>query len=175
MPREALLALGIGVNLLALVYFKYSDFLLANLRALTGWPEDLGGVQLPVGISFYTFTQIAYLVDAARGQAREYELPRYALFVTFFPHLIAGPIIHHKEMMPQFALQSLKQPKFAFMPLALTLFSIGLFKKVVLADSFAGFSSPLFDGALHGLQLDLIEAWTAALAFSFQLYFDFSG
>jgi len=173
--RRILLALGIGVDLLALAYFKYSDFLLAGLMPLAGWAPTLGGVELPVGISFYTFTQIAYLADAAKGEAKEYELSRYALFVTFFPHLIAGPIIHHKEMMPQFAAPNLSRRAFDSMPLALTLFAIGLTKKVILADTFATFASPLFDAAAHGLDLDLIQAWTAALAYSFQLYFDFSG
>jgi alginate O-acetyltransferase complex protein AlgI len=175
LPPGALLALGIGVNLLALVYFKYSNFILENLKAVTGWPATSTGLPLPVGISFYTFTQIAYLVDAGRGEAREYELPRYALFVTFFPHLIAGPIIHHKEMMPQFAPDELRQPKFDFLPLGVTLFAIGLAKKVVLADTFAQFASPLFVSVHHGSSLDLIDAWTAALTYSFQLYFDFSG
>jgi alginate O-acetyltransferase complex protein AlgI len=175
LPPGALLGLGIGVNLLALVYFKYSNFILENLTAITGWPGEFNPIPLPVGISFYTFTQIAYLLDASRGQAKEYELPRYALFVTFFPHLIAGPIIHHKEMMPQFAPSELKQPKFDLLPLGLTLFAFGLAKKVVLADTFAQFASPLFEAAHHGSSLDLIEAWTAALSYSFQLYFDFSG
>jgi D-alanyl-lipoteichoic acid acyltransferase DltB (MBOAT superfamily) len=145
------------------------------VEAATGWHLGFGGIELPVGISFYTFTQIAFLVDAARGQAREYDLPRYALFVTFFPHLIAGPIIHHKEMMPQFAGPELKRDKTAYLPLALTLFVIGLTKKVLLADNFASFASPIFEAALHGSPPDLIASWTGALAYAFQIYFDFSG
>jgi alginate O-acetyltransferase complex protein AlgI len=173
--RRLLLLLGIGIDLLALAYFKYAGFLLANVSALTGWTPPIAGAGLPVGISFYTFTQIAYLADAAKGEAKEYELSRYGLFVTFFPHLIAGPIIHHKEMMPQFTAENLKRRVFECMPLALTLFAIGLTKKVILADTFAVFASPLFDAAARGLDLDLIDAWTAALAYTFQLYFDFSG
>jgi alginate O-acetyltransferase complex protein AlgI len=173
--RHGLLVLGIGVDLAVLGYFKYAGFLAANIQALTGSGLDIPAVALPVGISFYTFTQIAYLADAASGKAREYDLPRYLLFVTFFPHLIAGPIIHHKEMMPQFAPEAMRRRIAEFLPLALTLFAIGLSKKVILADSFAAFATPVFDAAAHGLDIDLIEGWTAALAYSFQLYFDFSG
>jgi alginate O-acetyltransferase complex protein AlgI len=170
-----LLAFGVSVNLLALGYFKYANFIAENIASLTGVSLPRSGVGLPVGISFYTFTQIAFLIDAARGQAREYDLPHYGLFVTFFPHLIAGPIIHHKEMMPQFAPDELRKRKFDSMPLALTLFAIGLAKKVLLADSFALYASPIFEGALNGTEPDLIAAWSGALCYAFQLYFDFSG
>lgn len=173
--RQILFALGIGGNLLALATFKYAGFLSTNLQALTGWAPEWGAAELPAGISFYTFTQIAYLADAARGEAKEYDVSRYALFVTFFPHLIAGPIIHHKEMMPQFSFENLGRWIWENLPQALTLFVIGLTKKNVLADTFASIASPLFDAAAHGIALDLIAAWTAALAYSFQLYFDFSG
>jgi alginate O-acetyltransferase complex protein AlgI len=173
--RKGPLVLGIALNLLVLSYFKYSDFIAANLEALTGMHFSFGRVELPVGISFYTFTQIAFLVDAAKGEAKEYDLPRYALFVTFFPHLIAGPIIHHKEMMPQFTPENLRRRCFKLLPQALTLFTIGLAKKVILADSFASYSTPIFDAALRGSTPDLIASWSAALCYAFQIYFDFSG
>ena len=124
---------------------------------------------------FITFTQIAFLADAARGLASEYDILRYVLFVTFFPHLIAGPIIHHREMMPQFAPECLTARIFDHLPKALMLFAIGLAKKVLLADSFASLARPVFDNAAHGLAPDAIAAWGAALAYTFQIYFDFSG
>lgn len=169
-----LLGAGIGFNLALLGWFKYADFVLANLQ-LAGAPLAPFGIALPLGISFYTFTQIAFLVDAARGQAKEYDLPRYALFVTFFPHLIAGPIIHHSEMMPQFAPERIAERKFALLPQAFMLFAIGLAKKVLIADSFARLASPVFNAAALRAQPDLISAWGATLSYTFQIYFDFSG
>jgi alginate O-acetyltransferase complex protein AlgI len=130
---------------------------------------------LPLGISFYTFTQIAYLVDAARGQAEEYNLISYCLFVTFFPHLIAGPIIHHRQVMPQFAQTSTFRFNQANFATGITFFAIGLFKKVVLADTIALFASPVFHAAAQGESLTALRAWTGVLAYTLQLYFDFSG
>ena len=171
--QSVLLAAGIVFNLGILFYFKYAGFAAANFAAL-GLHLDLGNVVLPIGISFYSFTQIAFLVDAARGQAREYDLPRYALFVSFFPHLIAGPIIHHKEMMPQFA-----EPKtYRWSPdnlaVGLTLFTLGLFKKVAIADRISPYASPVFAAADMGGTIPFADAWLAALAYTLQIYFDFS-
>ena len=173
-PVRVLLAFGVTVNLLLLAYFKYGG-LITDILASAGYSLDMTGIELPVGISFYTFTQIAFLVDAARNRAHEYDASRYGLFVTFFPHLIAGPIIHHKEMMPQFALERIRAVALEHFPLALTLFVIGLFKKVVLADSFATYASLTFNAAASGGRPDLIAAWTGAFCYAFQLYFDFSG
>ncbi|HEX4112567.1 MAG TPA: MBOAT family protein [Stellaceae bacterium] len=169
-----LLALGICFDLGLLGYFKYADFVAANLQAI-GFHLAAPSVVLPLGISFYTFTQIAFLVDAARREAKEYDLPRYILFVTFFPHLIAGPIIHHKEMMPQFAPEKLAERKFELLPEALMLFAIGLAKKVLLADGFAELARPVFAAAAAHAPPDLIAAWGATLCYTFQIYFDFSG
>jgi len=168
-----LLALGISFDLALLGYFKYADFFLANLHGL-GFTATALGIALPLGISFYTFTQIAFLADAARGEAEEYDLTRYALFVTFFPHLIAGPIIHHKEMMPQFAPARLAEKKLELLPQALMLFAIGLAKKVLLADTFAAIARPVFDSAAAAPP-DFVSAWGATLSYTFQIYFDFSG
>lgn len=169
-----LLACGIVADLALLGWFKYADFVFANLGAL-GLASKPLGIALPLGISFYTFTQIAFLIDAARGEAKEYDLPRYALFVTFFPHLIAGPIIHHKEMMPQLEPARLTERKLEFLPQAFMLFAIGLTKKVLIADNFAALASPVFNAAAAHSPPDLITAWGAMLSYTFQIYFDFSG
>ena len=127
---------------------------------------------LPLAISFFTFQQISYLVDSYRGETKEYDFLNYALFVTFFPQLIAGPIVHHKEMMPQFASKWNLVKNYKNIALGLFIFSIGLFKKVVIADTFAVWATAGFDTATT---LNLFEAWATSLSYTFQLYFDFSG
>jgi D-alanyl-lipoteichoic acid acyltransferase DltB (MBOAT superfamily) len=170
-----LLIVAVGTNLALLGYFKYADFFVASVRSLAGGVAALPEIVLPLGISFYTFTQIAFLVDAQRGLARESNLVHYALFVSWFPHLIAGPILHHREMMPQFRLPSTYRLDWENVAVGLTLFVIGLFKKTVIADGVAVFVTPAFAAAAAGTPLTLLEAWGAALAFTFQIYFDFSG
>jgi D-alanyl-lipoteichoic acid acyltransferase DltB (MBOAT superfamily) len=170
--RRLLLAVGVGGDLLLLAFFKYADFLLHSLSGLPGVDLEPLGILLPIGISFYTFTQIAFLVDAARGEAREYDPVHYALFVTYFPHLIAGPILHHKEMMPQFKALAPGRLGAEDLAVGLTIFVVGLFKKVVLADGVARFV-PFAFGA--EAEPTLVAAWTGALAYTLQLYFDFSG
>jgi D-alanyl-lipoteichoic acid acyltransferase DltB (MBOAT superfamily) len=169
------LAFAIGVNLALLAYFKYTLFFLANLQVLTAYTGPLPDIVLPLGISFFTFTQIAFLVDAHRGLAHEYNFMHYTLFVTWFPHLIAGPILHHREMMPQFQQRATYRLDWENIVVGLTMFIIGLFKKTVIADDLAVFATPAFDAAAAGTSLTLLEAWGAALAFTFQIYFDFSG
>jgi D-alanyl-lipoteichoic acid acyltransferase DltB (MBOAT superfamily) len=168
--RFAVLTTGVAGDLLVLGIFKYAGFFAANLNALlsTGLMVN---IVLPVGISFYTFTQIAFLVDAYRGQVARYALPHYALFVTYFPHLIAGPILHHKDMIPQFERAETKRPDPHLILCGLIIFAIGLFKKTCLADGIQplvvqafGPNTPTFD-----------QAWIGVLAYTFQLYFDFSG
>jgi alginate O-acetyltransferase complex protein AlgI len=171
--RARLLMLGIAGDLLVLFYFKYFNFLVGTLAELAGLPAPDGAIVLPIGISFFTFTQIAFLVDTARGEARAYDFLRYVLFVTFFPHLLAGPLYHHKEIMPQFAAAT--RPRAEDIAVGLTIFVIGLFKKVVLADGIAFYAAPVFDAAAAGGSPNLIEAWGGALAYGFQLYYDFSG
>lgn len=171
--RGGLLAAGVAFDLLVLGYFKYAGFFETNLHVL-GIDLGLGSITLPIGISFYTFTQIAFLADAAQGKAAEYDLSRYALFVSFFPHLIAGPIIHHKEMMPQFAEQRVYRFDPENLATGLTLFTLGLFKKVVLADRIAPYASPVFAAADAGGTIPMADAWIAALAYTLQIYFDFS-
>jgi len=169
---KALLGFGIIANLLLLAYFKYMDFFIANANFLFGSEWDLMHILLPLGISFFTFTQIAYLVDAYRNEVREMDYLNYTLFVTFFPHLLAGPILHHKEMMPQFDLLQGKVIRYKNLSAGIFLFSMGLFKKVVIADTFAQWAN---NGFATENTLNLIEAWTTSLSYTFQLYFDFSG
>lgn len=173
--RRLLLIIGISANLALLGWFKYVNFLVDNVNAVTGAGLELAPIALPLAISFFTFQQIAYLVDAWRGEAREYDFLQYCLFVTFFPQLIAGPIVHHKEMLPQFGDRRHYRPHWDNFTIGSTLFLLGLFKKVVLADNFAMYASPVFDAADGGATLTFIEAWGGALAYTFQLYFDFSG
>jgi alginate O-acetyltransferase complex protein AlgI len=175
-PRaKRLLAAAIIADLAVLGYFKYANFFLDNLDAVLGTGMHLGQIVLPLGISFFTFTQIAFLVDAWQGKAEEYSLTHYALFVTYFPHLIAGPILHHREMMPQFALPAAYRPDYDNLAAGLTIFVIGLFKKVIIADGVATYVAPVFDAPQAGGTLTFLEAWCGALAYTFQLYFDFSG
>jgi alginate O-acetyltransferase complex protein AlgI len=169
--RKYILLFGILFNVLLLGYYKYTDFFIANLNSLTGLNFALQKIVLPLGISFFTFTQIAYLVDAYRGDAREYDFLNYGLFVTFFPHLLAGPIIHHKEMMPQFASKRNKVLNYRYVAMGLFLFFIGLFKKVIIADELSPVANAGFDVA-HSLTL--VEAWVTSISYTLQLYFDFS-
>lgn len=168
----ALLACGVGANLLLLGVFKYADFAVRNVADLTGLSLALPHIVLPLGISFFTFTQIAYLVDVHRGRAKEPSFLNYALFVSFFPHLLAGPILHHSEMMPQFASPSNKKPQAFHLAAGLFLLAIGLVKKVCIADPLAPVAAAGFD---HPEAISALGAWLAVLAYTLQIYFDFSG
>ncbi len=174
---KAWLILGITVDLLLLGYFKYTHFALGIVNDLFHFRLELSAIVLPLGISFFTFTQIAYLVDAHRGQAREYSFLNYSLFVTYFPHLIAGPIIHHKEMMPQFK-ERFSGAKYSIdsscVALGLTFFALGLFKKTIFADSMGSIADRVFLDAGNGA-VATCNAWGGALAYTLQIYFDFSG
>ena len=173
--NKILLFLGVSFNLGLLAYFKYAGFFVDNINTLIDSQFDIGNIVLPLAISFFTFQQIAYLVDASRGITHEYRFSHYALFVTFFPQLIAGPIVHHKEMLSQFIEPKRLKPHVENIAVGLTIFSIGLFKKTVLADGVAEYASPVFDAAESGSTIMFFEAWGGALAYTMQLYFDFSG
>ncbi|MGR9037820.1 MAG: MBOAT family O-acyltransferase, partial [Gammaproteobacteria bacterium] len=173
--RKGILIIGITANLALLVYYKYANFFVDNLNALFGRFLYLDTVILPLAISFFTFQQIAYLVDTYKGETKELNFLHYCLFVTFFPQLIAGPIVHHREMLPQFERDSLYSINVKRHAVGYTIFAFGLFKKLVLADGIAAYAIPAFQAADAGIQLTLFEAWTGALAYTFQLYFDFSG
>jgi alginate O-acetyltransferase complex protein AlgI len=175
-PKEQTLLLvgGISANLALLCFFKY-------LFPLLSWVQQFGltvdapsGILLPLGISFFTFTQIGYLVDCKSGLASGRRLLDYVLFVSFFPHLIAGPILHHREIMPQFAEKNTYRPKLENILVGLTIFVIGLAKKVIIADKLAEYVA-ISSAFKYPEQLNLPSAWSAALCYSMQLYFDFSG
>ena len=166
---------AIAGDLLLLAYFKYAGFFLDAANQMLGWGPNFGRILLPLGISFFTFTQIAFLVDVFQGKAKELNFTHYLLFVTYFPHLIAGPILHHSQMMPQFAEQKTYRMDWANISTGLTVFVIGFAKKVLIADYFSTIATPIFSAAQNGNGPALIEAWTGALAYTLQLYFDFSG
>lgn len=170
--KKSLLAFGIVANIFLLSYFKYYDFFIGNINIVFDGSLPLLNLVLPLAISFFTFQQIAYLVDSYRGETAEYDFLNYVLFVTFFPQLIAGPIVHHAEMMPQFLSRFNLAKNYRNISLGIFVFSLGLFKKVVIADSFAIWATAGFDKADA---LSFIEAWVASLSYTFQLYFDFSG
>jgi D-alanyl-lipoteichoic acid acyltransferase DltB (MBOAT superfamily) len=170
--RKAILAVGVVVNLLVLGYFKYANFFIANFNRVFSAHIGALALILPLGISFFTFTQIAFLVDSSEGKAAEYSFLNYVLFVTFFPHLIAGPIIHHKEMMPQFDRLRNKILNWDNLSHGAFQFSIGLAKKVIIADTFAIWATNGFGKAVT---LNCVEAWVTSLSYALQLYFDFSG
>ncbi|MFD0711936.1 MBOAT family O-acyltransferase [Paenibacillus sp. GCM10027626] len=168
--RRLLLTFGIVGNVGLLIYYKYADFFITNINDLTGTTFSLLKLVLPLGISFFTFTQIAFLVDAFKRKAREANIVNYVLFVTFYPHLIAGPILHHSEMMPQFDRLRSKIWNWTNASRGIYVFCLGLFKKVVIADSFAGYANDGFTNATK-----FVDSWIASLSYTFQLYFDFSG
>lgn len=169
------LIVGVALNIAVLGYFKYIGFFIENLNLVASTRFDIGTVVLPLAISFFTFQQIAYLVDAYRGITQEYRFSHYALFVTFFPQLIAGPIVHHKEMLPQFMRQDTLKPHIQNITIGVSIFFIGLFKKAVLADGIAPYSTEVFNAAAAGDTLSFFQAWGGALSYTMQLYFDFSG
>lgn len=171
---KLLLSLAVAGNLLLLGYYKYANFFIDNLNALTGTGFTNSEIILPLGISFFTFTQIAFLVDTYQGKVKETHFIHYTLFVTYFPHLIAGPVLHHKEMMPQFELRDNCRFDSQNVALGLTIFILGLAKKVLIADSLAEYATPIFNAVHSGGQPQLLEAWIGALSYTFQLYFDFS-
>jgi alginate O-acetyltransferase complex protein AlgI len=171
---KTILIISVIANLALLAFFKYTNFFIQTIAA-AGASINSIEILLPLGISFFTFTQIAFLTDVYRGKAKEFNAIHYVLFVTWFPHLIAGPVLHHKQMMPQFLLPETYRPNVESISIGITIFAIGLFKKVILADRFALYADPIFDAASSGAPLAFLEAWTGALCYTMQLYFDFSG
>jgi alginate O-acetyltransferase complex protein AlgI len=171
-PTRALLVAGIAFDLLLLGYFKYANFFVENVAALLGTTAPHLNVILPIGISFFTFTQIAFLVDASKRKAAEPDPVNYALFVTYFPHLLAGPILHHREMMPQFADPTNKRVVWENVARGLALLAIGLGKKVLIADPLAIEANAAFGSVVP---LTFGDAWFGILCYTMQIYFDFSG
>jgi D-alanyl-lipoteichoic acid acyltransferase DltB (MBOAT superfamily) len=169
--KKSHLRIGVLANLLLLGYFKYTNFFIENLNLSLGFNISEQNIVLPLAISFFTFQQIAFLVDSYYGKLKDYNFGNYSLFVSFFPQLIAGPIVHHDEMMPQFA-KAFKGVDFEKTAKGLFIFSIGLFKKVMIADNLSPFVKEGFD---ISSSLNFLDAWFTSLAYTFQLYFDFSG
>ncbi|WP_332860265.1 MBOAT family O-acyltransferase [Janthinobacterium svalbardensis] len=181
--RKRVLVAALALNLGLLAYYKYANFFIDSVNAVAVAAGAAGAntgslpwhgldIILPIGISFFTFTQIAFLVDCYRGEVREYRFIHYVLFVSYFPHLIAGPVLHHRDMMPQFADPANAHPRAANFAIGLSIFTIGLAKKVLIADNLSPLAMPVFAA---GATPTLIEAWIGVLAYTFQLYFDFSG
>jgi len=170
--RKLILTFGILFNVALLGYFKYRDFFAENINLLFGTDIELIQVILPLAISFYTFQQIAYLVDSYRLETNEYNFLNYGLFVSFFPQLIAGPIVHHGDMMPQFSDRKTYRVNYENIARGLVIFSIGLFKKVAIADTFAAYANSGY-GSVD--TLTMISGWVTSLSYTLQLYFDFSG
>jgi D-alanyl-lipoteichoic acid acyltransferase DltB (MBOAT superfamily) len=170
-----LLGLGLAFNIGFLGYFKYRNFLIENFDTLTGADFNVAHIALPLAISFFTFQKIAYLVDSYLGKVKETSFINYVLFAAFFPQLIAGPIVHYSEIFPQFKKADTYRFHWVNFTDGMTLFMLGLAKKVVLADEFARYSDVVFNGAQDGAAISLVPAWAGALSYTLQLYFDFSG
>jgi len=168
------LLLGIAFNVAFLGYFKYVDFLATAANDVIGTNFVLTQIVLPLGISFITFQKIAFLIDVHGRRIPSFSLRDYCLFVLFFPQLIAGPIVHYREMMPQFQQARCRWDK-EDIAVGLSLFVFGLFKKVVLADGISEHVSPIYEMATAGSGVTLFPAWIAAIGFTLQIYFDFSG
>jgi len=169
------LALGVLANLGVLSWYKYANFFIDNANTLLGSDWTLTRVILPLGISFYTFVQIGYLVDVSRGTAEARRFTRYASFVLFFPQLVAGPIVQYKEMVPQLFGRNIGRFACGNIAVGFTIFAIGLFKKTVIATTADGFAAPIFQAAHAGQEIGLLAGWTAAVTYTIQVYFDFSG
>lgn len=172
---KRLLTLAVCANLGLLFYFKYYEFVMSNVAAIGGWPHTPTGVHLPIGISFFTFTQLAYLVDCYRSRDSERTFSNYGLFVTIFPHLIAGPIIHHAQMRPQFDRLRTNDIDPTLIAVGVMCFIMGLAKKVLLADNLVTWADPAFNAVDTGGTLSSGQAWIGILAYTLQIYFDFSG
>lgn len=170
-----LLFVGVAANLLVLGYFKYTGFLVSTIDAATGVGWAVPHIVLPLAISFFTFQQIAYLSDAHDGTAVQHSFLDYCLFISFFPHLIAGPITHHSEMLPQFTRLMAGRGEGGRGAVGITLFLIGLFKKVVIADPMGAYARPVFALASTGHVPAMGAAWAGAVSYALQIYFDFSG
>ena len=175
MKDKFILVSGIVFNLGLIAVFKYADFFIGNANLIAGADIPLLHLVLPLAISFFTFQQISFLIDTWKGEVTECDFPRYMLFVVFFPQLIAGPIVMQKETIPQFKLPVFRNKLVLNLAVGSTLFAIGLFKKIVLADGIAPYANSVFNMAETTSGVPFEAAWIGALAYTFQLYFDFSG
>ncbi|NRB36964.1 MAG: MBOAT family protein [Pseudomonadales bacterium] len=174
-PLKQTYHFGLIANILLLAYFKYLNFFLDNINVLTDSSFTIEQIVLPLAISFFTFQQISYLTSCYQNQKAEHNVICYLLFICFFPQLIAGPIVHHKEVLKQFTKKSFATMNSPLMVIGLCIFIIGLAKKLILADSLAQYVDPVFSSAMNGANVSNQDAWMALFAYKFQLYFDFSG
>jgi D-alanyl-lipoteichoic acid acyltransferase DltB (MBOAT superfamily) len=174
-PHRMILIAGVALNLLVIGFFKYTNFFFGNVAATAGVGFAPWNIILPLGISFFTFQQISYLVDLKRGAAPAYPFHKYMLYVTFFPQLIAGPIVRHNEIIGQYALDPMRDGVYERLSKGFVLFFIGLFKKMILADTVAKTAGFLFNDAAAGQTLSFGASWVAAAAYALQIYYDFSG
>lgn len=174
-PTRALLTVGIAFNLALIGYFKYAGFFATNVNAVFGTDVPVLNLVLPLAISFFTFQEIAYLVDSARGETYGYRFKDYMLMVVFFPHLIAGPIVNHRILMRQFMSKTRLRVTAPTLALGIGLFVFGLAKKVLFADGMAPQANLIFDAVAQGASPGFADTWIGALAYTLQLYFDFSG
>lgn len=172
-PTKALLSFVVAFNLCLVAYYKYAQFLLDIAGDVAGTTWGAGDIALPLAISFFTFQQISFQVDAYRGQIKDRNFFNYCLFVSFFPQLIAGPIIRHGEVMPQYLKDTAFRPVLSNIRIGLMIFVIGLYKKVVIADGISVYANAVFGAAV--VEPTLLDAWAGTLAYTFQIYFDFSG
>ena len=176
--NKSVLILSLIFNLAVLSFFKYANFFIGNINQLFSSTEHVItplDIALPIGISFFTFTQIAFLVDCYQGKVKEKNFVHYLLFVTYFPHLIAGPVLHHAQMMPQFAKKETYQLNYEKIALGLVIFTMGLAKKILLANPFGEYADSFFNGITALSTPSFANAWLGTLAYTFQIYFDFSG
>jgi alginate O-acetyltransferase complex protein AlgI len=173
--KKLLVTISVIGNLGALAYFKYANFFVEQLHQALGLDLAIARIALPLAISFFTFQQIAYTIEVHTGKVKQHSFLDYAFCVTFFPHLVAGPIVNYSELIPQLR----RQQAFGFRQIDLIVgicvFLVGLAKKTLVADTFATFVAAGFDAADKGAHLTMITAWTSTLAYTFQIYFDFSG
>ena len=172
---NAWLTFGLAVDLSMLGYFKYSNFIVDNLALVTGADWHMRHIILPLAISFFTFQKMAYLIDSARGEAKPMRFLDFSLFAAFYPQLIAGPIVHYEEIVPQLQSRLFARRFTRNLLIGLVIFAIGLFKKTVIADTLASYVDPLYAAAGEGWQFNLLSGWLAGITYTFQLYFDFSG
>lgn len=177
--RKAILILAIVANLATLAYYKYINFFIDNINDMRDLmeldPLDSVSIFLPIGISFFTFTQIAFLIDNYQGKVKERNFIQYILFVSFFPHLLAGPLLHHRQMMPQFSMPENFTIQKEKIIAGLLIFTIGLAKKILIADTLNSYVVSFYDSLVQGANPNFLASWLATVAYTFQIYFDFSG
>ena len=167
-----ILSVAIFINLFLLILFKYSSMIINNINTIFNFNFNLNYPDLPLGISFFTFLQIAYIVDCSKAKVKKTSFSSYFLFVSFFPHLIAGPLVHHKDLIPQFSGKSKKIVE--NISVGLIIFGIGLFKKLVLSEYVSGSSDNMFNSVENGIMPTFVEAWIGVISFTLLIYFDFS-